>query len=110
MFSVLIEEAISERIARALTFAALVYERIDPRGRVTDVAPIASLANIGYTAWRTRAEQERDPNRMPMNVQAPEGLVVRLRPPTRRRRALTAEANDIAEDLTELLHQAATGR
>ncbi len=110
MLPVLIEEAISERVARALTFAAAVYERIDTRGRATDVAPVASLANIGYTGWRTRAEQERDPNRMPVNVQAPEGLVVGLRPATRRRRALTAEANEIAEDLTELLRQAATER
>jgi hypothetical protein len=110
MLSALIEETIRERVAQALTFAGAVYERIDARGRVTDIAPVASLANVGYTGWRTRAEQERDPNRLSMNVQAPEGLVVGLRPETRRRRALTAEANDMAEDLTELLHQAAIGR
>lgn len=110
MLPALVEEAIRERIGWGLAFAAAVYERIDSRGRTTDVAPVAALANIGYTSWRTRAEQERDPNRMSMNVQGPDGLVVGLRPATRRRRALTAEANDIAEDLTELLRQVATER
>lgn len=110
MLPALIEEAILERIAGGLTFADAVYERIDSRGRATDVAPVAALANISYMSWRTRADQERDPNRMSLNVQAPDGLVVGLRPATRRRRALTAEAHDIAEDLTELLRQVATAR
>jgi hypothetical protein len=46
---------------------------------------------------------------MTMNVQHGEELVVvTLRPPSRRRRALTAEAIEIAEDLAQLLRQEVT--
>lgn len=101
----LIREDIRDQLASGLRFIARTLDRVDPGGRTIDVAPLAALVNIGYSGWRTRAEQERDPNRLAMNVQALEIAVVRLHPASRRRRALTAEPMEIAEDLTELLRQ-----
>jgi hypothetical protein len=105
----LIQEDIVERLAAALRFAGATLDRLDTGGRVTDVAPIAAFARLGYTGWRTRAEAQRERGRMTMNVQHGDDLVVvTLRPPSRRRRALTADATEIAEDLTQLLRQEVT--
>jgi hypothetical protein len=105
----LVQEDIVERLAAALRFAGATLDRLDTGGRVTDVAPIAALVRLGYTSWRTRAEAQRERGRMTMNVQHGEELVVvTLRPPSRRRRALTAEAREIAEDLAQLLRQEVT--
>jgi hypothetical protein len=86
-------------------FAGAVLDRLDPGGRMTDVAPIAALSRLGYTGWRRRAEAERERHRMTMNAHADELTIVTLRPVSRRR-ALSAEAAELAEDLTELLRQA----
>jgi hypothetical protein len=105
----LVQEDIVERLAAALRFAGATLDRLDTGGRITDVAPVAALGRLGYTSWRTRAEAQRERGRMTMNVQNGEELVVvTLRPPSRRRRALTAEATEIAEDLAQLLRQAVT--
>lgn len=104
----LIHEDIVERLAARLRFAGLVLDRLDPGGRVTDVAPVTALVRVGYSGWRPRAEAERDRHRMTMNVHADELTAVTLRPASRRRRALSAESTELAEDLTELLRQAVT--
>lgn len=103
--SSLIQEDIVDRLATALRFAGAVLDRLDAGGRVTDVAPAAALARLSYTSWRTRADAQREHGRLTMNVQGDELVVVTLRPPSRRRRALTAEATEIAADLAELLRQ-----
>lgn len=104
--SSLIHEDIVDRLAASLRFAGTVLDRLDQGGRMTDVAPIAALARLGYSGWRRRAQAERERNRMTMNAHADELTVVTLRPASRRRRALTGEATELAEDLTELLRQA----
>ncbi len=101
----LIKEDIVDRLAAALRFGGGVLDRLDPGGRMTDVAPVAALAKVGFTGWRTRAEAERDRGRLSMNVRADEFVAVILRPASRRRRALIADAAALAEDLTELLRQ-----
>lgn len=102
----LIQEDLVERLAAALRFAGAALDRFDTGGRVTDVAPVAALARLGYTSWRTRADAQRERGRLTMNVQGGDELVmVTLRPPSRRRRALSAEATEIAQDLAQLLRQ-----
>jgi hypothetical protein len=102
----LIREDILERLDTALRFVGGVLDRVDPGGRVTDIAPVAAFVRLGYTGWRTRAEAARERGRLSMNVQAEESIAVTLRPASRRRRALIAESTALAEDLTELLRQA----
>jgi hypothetical protein len=104
--SSLIHEDIVERLAASLRFAGTVLDRLDAGGRITDVAPIAALARLGYSGWRRRADAERERGRMTMNAHADELTIVTLRPASRRRRALAGEATELAEDLTELLRQA----
>lgn len=106
----IVQEDVVERIEGALAYAVRTLDRIDPTGRCTDVAVVAALAKVGYSGWVTRSQRAADPDRLSMNVQAPELEPVSLRPPTRRRRALVAERRVLAEDLTELLRQAALGR
>lgn len=105
MLPALVHEDLQDMIAAALRFAGRTLDRVDPGGRTTDVVPVASLANVGYSGWRTRAEQERDRNRLTMNVTAGDIVTVALRPPSRRRRALGGQAPELSEDLTELLRQ-----
>lgn len=105
MLPALVHEDLQDAIADALRFAGRTLDRIDPGGRISDVVPVASLAKVGYSGWRTRAEQERDRNRLTMNVAAADIVTVALRPPSRRRRALVAQAMELSEDLTELLRQ-----
>lgn len=106
----IVEEDVVERLEAALAYAIRTLDRIDPTGRCTDVAVVAAFAKQSYSGWVTRSQRAADPNRLTMNVQAPELEQVSLRPPTRRRRALVAERRVIAEDLTELLRQAVVGR
>ena len=101
----LIEEDVSEEIERSLRFAGVVLELIDPTGRLTVVAAVASIHGSGL-GWRTRAEQAASPNAMSggFGTQQWEGPVW-LSPITRPRRHLAMNAPELAEDLTMLLRR-----
>lgn len=101
----LIEEDVVELVRRSLQFAGQLIERIDPTGRLTDAVPVASIGSVGFSPWMTRAERARARHGYTMNVHAPDRVDAALQPPHRRRRALTAEALSIAEDLTDLIRQ-----
>jgi len=104
VISSLIDEDVTSAVARALTFAAWLLDRIDPLERLTDVVPVVELAGAGYLPWRTRAEAAASPNSATMGSGS-DRAVVALNPARRHRQALTHDAGRIAEDLTVLLRQ-----
>jgi hypothetical protein len=102
--SVIIEEDVQERLARALRFAAWLLDRLDPLRRLTDVVTATTLLGAGYSPWRTRAEHATNPNASFTAAGGDETTVV-LMPARRTRQALTHEAERIAEDLATLLRR-----
>jgi hypothetical protein len=101
----LIEEAITERITRAIRFCARVLNHVDPAQRISHVAPVAALRGAGYLPWRTRVEHERSPNQAMMGFGSAEHVVVALSPPVRRRAALLHDTQRMTEDFTVRLRR-----
>lgn len=106
-FPALIEEDIQERIESSLLFARWVMDRVDPKGRLTHVAPLAGLIGASSWGWRTREEQRRNPNVGQMSMRGDEPIVVSLSPVSRARPALSQSASELAQDLVVLLRRAA---
>ncbi len=90
-----------ERMAR---FAAGVIDDIDSRGRITDVAIIGGMIGWTMMGWKEEEDFISDGGSWTMASGARKPIV-RLRPPTRKRAALTYEATEIAQELTELLRR-----
>ena len=105
---VLIEEGIKEQISRALRFAAVVLDRIDPQGRLSHAAIAASLVDVGYRAWRTRAEHARSPTSIDHLGGSHERVVVHLTPGIRRRSEIAYGADELANDIMVLLRRGFT--
>jgi hypothetical protein len=103
----LIEEDLRDDIEIVLRFGHLVLDRIDPRGLITHVAPVAALLGLGYGAWRTRAERAASPNSMTINMTTGKEVAAELAPPPRPRRDLQEGAAAMAADLTILLRRKA---
>lgn len=101
----LIEEDITERIARAIRFCARVLDHVDSAQRVSQVALVAALRGAGHLPWRTRTEHERSPNTATMGFGGAEQVVAALTPPVRRRAALLHDSSQLAEDLTVRLRR-----
>lgn len=103
----IIEEDVAEEVERSLRFAGVVLDLIDSTGRLTVVAPVASIHGSAI-GWRTRAEQAASPNAMSGGFGTRQGEgPVRLSPTTRPRRHLAMNAPELAEDLTVLLRRQA---
>ena len=104
----LVEEELTERLRRAIRFAAWLLDLVDLRNRLTDVSIQAALLDAGYMPWRTQAEQERNPNSATVS-RASERVSVNLSPPHRKRAALELNAAELAEDLMVLLRREIRG-
>ena len=100
----IIEEEVQASLVRALRFSAWLLDHVDALNRVTDVLPVALMANSGYMPWRTQAEATANPNSASMSLGAQQEPVAPS-PARRRRSSLTHEAQRIAEDLTALLRR-----
>lgn len=102
----LIEEDVTDAVLRAVRFIGAVLERIDPVHRLTDVVVVAQVQNAEYLPWRSRAEQQENPNSATMPIGGGRGnSMVMLSPARRNRQALTHDAERIATDLTALLRR-----
>jgi hypothetical protein len=101
----IIEEGITERLIRALTFTARVLEHVDPVHRLTHVAVRAGLVGGGFMPWRTRAEATASPNAASVGFQQQDLVVVGLSPAVRPRAALAHDVARLAEDLTVRLRR-----
>ncbi len=105
-FSVIIDEDVRDLIARFLRFANAVLADIDPVNHLSHVAIAGTILDAGHLAWRTRAEHDRSPNSVSMNIfgdgaQEP----VHLAPPHRTRSALRLNAAELVDDLTVKLRR-----
>ena len=105
----IVEEEITERVSRALRFGARVLNHVDRSQRISEVAVAASLLGAGYLPWRTRKEQERNPNTATMGLGRVDRIEAILSPPTRKRAALSGDTKRISEDLTVLLRRSHGG-
>jgi hypothetical protein len=103
-----IEEDVSRRIASGLRFCARVLNHVDSAERLSHAAPVVALRGAGYMPWRTREEQERNPNMATMGLRSVDQAVVVLSPPVRRRAALLHETSELAEDFTVRLRREMT--
>ena len=105
----LVEEDLREDIAQAIRFALSTLDRVlDPNERLSDVAIAAVLRDVGYAGWSTRAERDRNPNRIAMNMNAKEVIGARLDPLTRKRAAARQQVEPMAAELTAILRREAT--
>lgn len=100
----IIEEEVQASLVRALRFSAWLLDHVDPLHRVTDVLPMALMADSGYMPWRTQAEAAANPSSASMSSGAQQEPVA-PNPARRRRSSLTHDAQGIAEDLTALLRR-----
>ena len=105
----IIEEAMAERITRAIRFCGRVLDHIDPVQRITHVAVAVALRGAGHMPWRTRDEQQRSPNAATMGMRSNDHVVVMLSPPIRRRAALLHDTQRMAEDFTVRLRREVKG-
>ncbi len=103
-----IEEDVSNRIASGLRFCARLLNHVDSAERLSHAAPVIALRGAGYMPWRTRIEQERNPNMATMGFRNNDQAVVVLSPPVRRRAALLQQTNELAEDFTVRLRRQMT--
>jgi hypothetical protein len=104
VLSALIEEDVAYAISKALRFAGQVLDVIDPTERLSHIAVAVGIDNSGGGEWRTRAQQERNPNSMRM--MSDDSLVqVTLSPPDRSRASLRQNHSEMSQDLTVLLRR-----
>ena len=101
----IIEEEITERVMRALRFAARVLDHVDPRQRVSHVAVAVALLEAGYLPWRTREERDRNLNSATMGFGGRDQIEAALSPPTRTRAALSSDTIQLSQDLTVRLRR-----
>jgi hypothetical protein len=105
----IIEEDIQERLARTLRFGGRVLDHIDGAQRLTHVAVVVAMRGVGHMPWRTRAEQQRNPNAATMSMRGSEHVAVTLSPPVRRRPALLHDTERLAEDFSVRLRREVKG-
>lgn len=103
-----IHEEVTLRLERAIRLGAAVLDRVDPLHRLSDLVPVAGIVGAGYGAWRSRAEHDRSPNQMAVNMRGADRVVVALAAPRLHRGALADQANQTARDLAVLLRRAMT--
>jgi hypothetical protein len=105
-FAPIIEEDVRDTLTSGLQFIARLLDYIDDTERISHVALAINLTNISQSAWRTRREHEKSPDRMTMSHfmnEAREPIL--LSPPHRSRAALRQQTTSMAEDFTVLLRR-----
>lgn len=103
-----IHEEVTDRLERAIRLGAAVLDHIDPLRRLSDVVPVAAMIGAAYGAWRSRAEHERSPNQMALNMRGADRVLVALSAARMHRGALADQAGRVARDLAVLLRRATT--
>lgn len=101
----IIQEDILEQITKALKFFEKVLHEIDPTERLSHVAIVAAINDADYHAWRTKSENEANPNSVTLGLGSSKEKIVHLSPPHRTRGVFRIETHSIAEDLTTLLRR-----
>jgi hypothetical protein len=102
----IIEEDVRDLILSELVFASQTLDKIDPTMRLSHVAIAAGILEGGYCGWRTRREQEKNPNSITISHTLDTSLPpTTLSPPHRSRAALRQQASTMVEDFAVLLRR-----
>jgi len=103
----IIDENVSAALEQALGYAHWLFEKIDAVHRLSRIVVVASLADAGMGAWRTRQEQEASPNSMTYShgFNNGERPPVYFQPPDRPRAAIGFDRDRMVQDLKTLLRR-----
>jgi hypothetical protein len=105
----IIEEHLRDLLRTSLELTGLLYERLDPTGRITDVVPVAALLGAEHVGWQTQAEHDARPGSVSLSMRGESGEGLTLTPSIMRRAALRQDAPRLAEELTVLLRRQLRG-
>jgi hypothetical protein len=64
----LIQEDFESLAESGLTYAAWLFDRIDPTQRLSHVVPVATVLGASYQTWRTRTQHGASPNSLSMRT------------------------------------------
>ncbi len=100
--SVIVEEDVTKEIAQFIEFSKNTLNHIDDSFRLSHCGLAALLLNASYSDWKTRSQQQKDPNTSSVPLVMSSGQVkpVALSPPTFRRTDLNSRKTELVEDLT----------
>jgi len=107
MIGTLVEENVAAAVSRALAHAAEILLRIDETERLSRIVVAAGIASNGVMGWRTRREDEANPNSMTVSSMFDRGdhEPVHFQPPDRARAALAFDQSRMTDDLLTLLRR-----
>ena len=94
----------STLLAVALKFSAAILDCIDSVKRLSHIATVAALTEVGDQAWRTREEHARSPNWGSTEL-SKDRAVVHLNPAVQTRSEFSQRADELAHDLMVLLRR-----
>ena len=100
----IVEEDVRSCLAGALKFSAAILDHIDSLRRLSHIAAIAALTEVGHQAWRTREEHTRSPNSGNVELRKDRAMA-RLNPAVRTRAEFSQRADELGHDLMVLLRR-----
>ncbi|MXX18038.1 MAG: DUF4062 domain-containing protein [Dehalococcoidia bacterium] len=100
----LIQEDVCSSVADALKLSAVILDRIDSPKRLSHIAAVAALTDVGFQAWRTRDEHDKNPNSGSFGM-GPDRTVVHLNPAVRTRAEFSQRPDELAHDLMYLFRR-----
>ena len=101
----LIEEDIRSALAAALGFIGWVLDYVDSLRRLSHIVVLGAIESGSIYGWRTRAEHAANPNQMSMSMHQRDLVVVPEEPRVRPRAYLTANRDQLVEDLLARLRR-----
>ena len=101
----LIEEDIRSALAAALGFIGWVLDHVDSPRRLSHVLVLGAIEGGSIYGWRTRAQHAANPYTMTMSMDQRDLVVVPEEPVVRPRAYLTANRDQLVEDLLARLRR-----
>ena len=101
----LIEDDIRSALAAALGFIGRVLDHVDSPRRLTHIVALGAIEGASIYEWRTRAEHAANPHSMTMSMDQRHIVVVPEEPRVRPRAYLTANRDQLVEDLLARLRR-----
>ena len=101
----LIEDDIRSALAAALGFIGWVLDHVDSLRRLSHIVVLGAIENGSIYGWRTSAEHAANPNQMTMSMHQRDLVVVPEEPRVRPRPYLTANRDQLVEDLLARLRR-----
>jgi Domain of unknown function (DUF4062) len=107
MAGAIIEENVTDALDRSLGRAADILDHVDDAQRLSRLVFVASLDGEGTMGWRTRREDDANPNSMTMSHSFGQNdrVPVHFQPPDRPRASLAFDRARMVEDTVALLRR-----